>query len=744
MASKDIAIRLSLQDGETVRRSLMALGDDGQKALAKIEKQSAPASKGLLAVNAVTGELRAGMQGAGSGLGAVGTGLGAMGTAGLAAAAGIGAVVAGFSAALAAARVAVEEMDALGDVSERLGIAVEPLQELRYAFSQNGVEANTFDMAMQRLTRRMGEIALTGKGEAKAALEELGIAVTDSTGRVRTMEEVLPEIADAMAGVTDQSRRLSLAQKLFDSEGVALVSLLQQGSAELERFRREARELGIVMDERLVASAGETADRLATMQQVIDTQLNSALVSLSPILVGIAETLAEGARWIGAWVDGFRELENMTTAGLRRELAELQAYFERVGDGSNIRSQTVYNQKRSEMQQIEAELARREAEASAPRFTLPGVTVSAADPEADKRAAQIAKVTEALQFQVDQLSRGAFEQRVFQELQRAGIEWTDAEAKGIADLVWHLHQADLAKKRAAESERVAQKAQQDGEAMTARLLDAAARRSLAEQEINDLLAAGAISAQTAARAHEELERSRLGASRDAADGIKRALLDIRDASTDLASQWEEDITGMNQTARSAFVDITSGAKTMAEGLSGILDDLQRRIMGRIYDQTVGVLFDGILDGVFGANHAGGMVGEGGMTRRVSPLAFAGAPRLHSGGMVPGLRPGETPIVALQGERVLTEAQQDNTARTIAGLAALARPATPGVNVVVNNNAGQAQARAQVSQGRDGGLNIDIIVEEIENRMTRNVGRGEGMAPTLERRYGLDPAVGARR
>jgi len=127
------------------------------------------------------------------------------------------------------------------------------------------------------------------------------------------------------------------------------------------------------------------------------------------------------------------------------------------------------------------------------------------------------------------------------------------------------------------------------------------------------------------------------------------------------------------------------------------------------------------------------------------MAFAGAPRFHGGGMVPGLRPGETPIIAMRGERVLTEAQQDNTARTIAGLAALAKPSAPGVNVVVNNNAGSsAQARAQVSQGRDGGLNLEIIVEEIESRMSRNVGRGEGMAPTLEGRYGLDPAAGARR
>lgn len=245
------------------------------------------------------------------------------------------------------------------------------------------------------------------------------------------------------------------------------------------------------------------------------------------------------------------------------------------------------------------------------------------------------------------------------------------------------------------------------------------------------------------------EEERLRSSREAADGIKRALTDIRDASTNTAQQWEDDIKGMNQTAKTAFVDIVTGAKSMSDGLQSVLNDLQRRIAGRIYDKAIGGavdgLLDGMLDGVFGFNHGGGTVGATTFSRRVSPLAFAGAPRFHGGGTVPGLRPGETPIIALRGERVLTQAQQDNTAKTIAGLAAMAASKGPGVNVTVNNNAGQvAQARAQVSQGRDGGMNLEIIVEEIENRISRNVSRGEGMAPTLERRYGLDPAAGARR
>lgn len=55
----------------------------------------------------------------------------------------------------------------------------------------------------------------------------------------------------------------------------------------------------------------------------------------------------------------------------------------------------------------------------------------------------------------------------------------------------------------------------------------------------------------------------------------------------------------------------------------------------------------------GTNHTGGMAGSSGLgSRRMPAAAFAGAPRYHTGGMV-GLAPDEVPIVAQQGEEILT-------------------------------------------------------------------------------------------
>ena len=54
-------------------------------------------------------------------------------------------------------------------------------------------------------------------------------------------------------------------------------------------------------------------------------------------------------------------------------------------------------------------------------------------------------------------------------------------------------------------------------------------------------------------------------------------------------------------------------------------------------------------------HGGGVVGAGGTMRMVSPLAFIGAPRFHSGGIA-GLKSDEVPTILQSGEGVLSRAQ----------------------------------------------------------------------------------------
>jgi hypothetical protein len=74
----------------------------------------------------------------------------------------------------------------------------------------SGVEQQTLDMALQRLTCRVAEAA-NGTGEAKDALAQMGIALRDQSGNLRRSEDLLGDVADAFARIEDPAERVRLA-----------------------------------------------------------------------------------------------------------------------------------------------------------------------------------------------------------------------------------------------------------------------------------------------------------------------------------------------------------------------------------------------------------------------------------------------------------------------------------------------------------------------------------------------------
>ena len=123
MSERNLAIRLSVKDSEIVRKALTDLGADGQKALARIEQASAPASKALLALNDVAGNVRGSMEGLTGRLGLAGSALSAIGPAGLVAGVSLAALSVGLSQGIKDAELADASMRRLEAVLRATGHA---------------------------------------------------------------------------------------------------------------------------------------------------------------------------------------------------------------------------------------------------------------------------------------------------------------------------------------------------------------------------------------------------------------------------------------------------------------------------------------------------------------------------------------------------------------------------------------------------------------------------------------------
>ena len=134
------------------------------------------------------------------------------------------------------------------------------------------------------------------------------------------------------------------------------------------------------------------------------------------------------------------------------------------------------------------------------------------------------------------------------------------------------------------------------------------------------------------------------------------------------------------------------------------------------NQGIGV----ILGGIF---HHGGTVNERTASNTWLPSdLFRHSPRLHQGGKIGlGIGPAEYPAILQRGETVLP--------RT---LSTIATP--PKVEINIHN--APSEARTTQKHHADGGLQIDVFFENMENRMGQRLSRGEGLASVIENRYNL--------
>ncbi|WP_099827985.1 phage tail tape measure C-terminal domain-containing protein [Oceaniglobus indicus] len=140
--------------------------------------------------------------------------------------------------------------------------------------------------------------------------------------------------------------------------------------------------------------------------------------------------------------------------------------------------------------------------------------------------------------------------------------------------------------------------------------------------------------------------------------ITAALSDYASKAREIGGDIGQSLVGAFQSAENAVGQfVKTGKLDFRDLTTSLLADLaklaaRRFILGPIANALSGAL-GGIGGGIFAdILHAGGMVGAAGQSRMVPAMAFAAAPRMHSGG-VAGLRHDEVPAILQRGERVLS-------------------------------------------------------------------------------------------
>lgn len=156
----------------------------------------------------------------------------------------------------------LEATDAIGDMSKRTGVAIDTIVALELAAVQSGSSLAEVEVGLRTLANQ-AEAANRGVGEAQRIFVQLGIAVTDAQGNLKTTGALLPEIADKFARMGNATERTALATDLFGRSGTALIPFLSQGREGLANLEIEARKLGLTFSDSTAKAADQVSDALA-------------------------------------------------------------------------------------------------------------------------------------------------------------------------------------------------------------------------------------------------------------------------------------------------------------------------------------------------------------------------------------------------------------------------------------------------------------------------------------------------
>jgi hypothetical protein len=208
---------------------------------------------------------------------------------------GVLALGAGLSAAgvAAFAKGAIDAADNMRDLSQKTGVSIENLSRFQQAAQMAGTDVEAVGKFLVKLGRNMVEAAETGKGPAAEALNFLGISAVDATGKLRSTDQVMLEVADSFQRMPDGARKAQLAVDLFGKSGADLVPMLNGGRQAIE-------ELGATMSTEFANKADAYNDSLAATKAVFG-QIGMAIADQ------LLPYLSSAVDWISKVGIGFRD-----------------------------------------------------------------------------------------------------------------------------------------------------------------------------------------------------------------------------------------------------------------------------------------------------------------------------------------------------------------------------------------------------------------------------------------------------
>lgn len=220
------------------------------------------------------------------------------------------AAVAAFKKVVDEAKKVVQEMAVLGDsfdkLSARTSVNVESLSEWVFLMERAGGTQGNLEAAIRRLTKSMYD-QTRGLSTAVDAWDAIGVSVTDSEGNLREVNDVLLDLADALAKEENATRALGLSQDLLGRGAAQMVALLSQGRPELQRQIALFEKFNGTMEKGFTDGAAAVIDAQTDLKWSIRGLKADLTEPIQPVLAEVIDEVAGAVGSLGRWVSENKE-----------------------------------------------------------------------------------------------------------------------------------------------------------------------------------------------------------------------------------------------------------------------------------------------------------------------------------------------------------------------------------------------------------------------------------------------------
>lgn len=223
----------------------------------------------------------------------------------------------------------VDLADAANKAAQRLGIASSALQEYGLAAQFSGSSSEELQNGLRFLNRQISDAA-AGVAKATDIFKTLNVAFTDTSGRVRKVDNVLKDIADRFSQAADDANKTNIAVQLFGRTGANLIPLLNAGAQGIDQMRQKARDLGLVMSDEAARAAEQFNDNLTVVRaQVrglgnqITTGLLPTLNDLTGLMIDLGSNSSSAGQIIGQAFGGVLKGIAVIVLKVRAEITSL-------------------------------------------------------------------------------------------------------------------------------------------------------------------------------------------------------------------------------------------------------------------------------------------------------------------------------------------------------------------------------------------------------------------------------------